>query len=104
MLAQDGGSPQRSATSTVLITVTRNLNPPQLLQQNYTVSIFETQNLGESIVQIQATDQDVGVSSLFIQIPFVSNSMSFMEMKVTKFLILISGSLQYLDLQFGGYL
>lgn len=68
MLAQDGGSPQRSATSTVLITVTRNLNAPQLLQQNYTVSIFETQNLGESIVQIQATDQDVGVSSHFIQI------------------------------------
>lgn len=85
--------------------MTRNLNTPQLLQQNYTVSIFETQNLGESIVQIQATDQDVGVSSLSIQIlHFVFNSMSFFEMKLTKFLILISGSLQYLDLQFGGYL
>ena len=65
VLAQDGGSPQRSATSTVLITVTRNLNAPQLLQQNYTVSIYETQNLGESILQIQATDQDISVSVLF---------------------------------------
>ena len=66
VLAQDGGSPQGSATSTVLITVTRNLNAPQLLQQNYTVSIYETQNLGESILQIQATDQDISVSVLLL--------------------------------------
>ena len=62
VLARDGGSPSLSATSTVLINVERNLNAPVFIRQNYTVTIYETQDLGVPIQQISAADSDVSVS------------------------------------------
>ncbi|KAL8559117.1 hypothetical protein ACOMHN_046165 [Nucella lapillus] len=59
VLARDGGSPSLSATSTVLVNVERNLNPPTFLRQNYSVTIFETQDLGDFVQQISAIDQDI---------------------------------------------
>ena len=64
VLARDGGSPSLSATSTVIVNVDRNLNAPVFLRQNYTVTIFETQDLGVPIQLISAADSDVSVSGL----------------------------------------
>ncbi|XP_046564129.1 protocadherin Fat 1-like, partial [Haliotis rubra] len=56
--ARDGGSPARSATALVYITVNRNLNPPVFTTQAYSARIPETQQLAVSVVQVQATDGD----------------------------------------------
>lgn len=60
-MATDGGNPSRSDTSSVLVTVSRNLNSPEFLQQNATINVFENQNLGESIYSLQARDLDISV-------------------------------------------
>lgn len=57
--ARDGGSPSRSATALVQINVLRNLNFPRFTQQNYNVTIDETQSLDQTIIQILATDDDL---------------------------------------------
>lgn len=62
VLARDGGFPSLTATTTVLINVERNLNVPRFLTQNYSVSIYETQDLGVPIQQLSAIDLDVSVS------------------------------------------
>ena len=56
--ARDGGTPSLSATALVEITVLRNLFDPEFTQQNYEVTIDETQALGVDILQIVARDQD----------------------------------------------
>ena len=61
VLARDGGAPSLSATATVLVNVDRNLNAPVFIRQNYTVSIYETQDLGVPIQQISAADSDISV-------------------------------------------
>ncbi|XP_046579033.1 protocadherin Fat 4-like [Haliotis rubra] len=59
VLARDGGFPSLTATTTVLINVERNLNVPRFLTQNYSVSIYETHDLGLPILQLSAIDLDV---------------------------------------------
>ena len=61
MLAQDGGTPRLSSTTTVLANVERNLNTPAWRQQNYTVTVNEIQDLGVTILTLQAFDQDIRV-------------------------------------------
>ena len=56
--ARDGGSPSLSATALVEITVLRNLFDPEFTQQNYEITIDETQSLGVQLLQISARDQD----------------------------------------------
>ena len=56
--ARDGGTPSLSATALVEITVLRNLFDPEFTQQNYEVTIDETQSLGVNIVQLTAEDRD----------------------------------------------
>ena len=56
--ARDGGSPSLSATALVEITVLRNLFDPEFTQQNYEITIDETQALGVQLLQISAQDQD----------------------------------------------
>ncbi|KAL5018733.1 hypothetical protein ScPMuIL_004455 [Solemya velum] len=57
--ASDGGTPSLTATATVAVTVTRNLFTPEWLQQNYTVTILDSQELGSSLLQLNARDLDV---------------------------------------------
>lgn len=57
--ARDGGSPSLSATALVEITVLRNLFDPEFTQQNYEITVDETQPLGVQLLQISARDQDV---------------------------------------------
>ncbi|KAK3089813.1 hypothetical protein FSP39_006721 [Pinctada imbricata] len=73
VLAQDGGSVPRTDTSTVLVSVTRNLFDPQFNTQNYSITIFETQNLGESIQQILAQDRDASAPYNTITYSLVNN-------------------------------
>lgn len=57
--ARDGGTPSRSATALVAISVQRNLFTPEFTQLFYNVTIDETQQLGTNILQISAIDQDI---------------------------------------------
>ncbi|XP_041363172.1 uncharacterized protein LOC121378881 isoform X2 [Gigantopelta aegis] len=58
LVAQDGGSPHREDTATVVVNVSRNLFQPIINPQNYNINILETQRLGIAIGSIQATDGD----------------------------------------------
>lgn len=64
--ASDGGNPRLTATATIDVTVTRNLFAPEWLQQNYTITILESQEIGNSILQLNAQDRDIDVSVMFI--------------------------------------
>ncbi|GFR89571.1 protocadherin Fat 4 [Elysia marginata] len=57
--ALDSGVPALSDLSTVTITVNRNLNPPEFVQNVYNVTILETRPLGETFVTVRATDADL---------------------------------------------
>ena len=56
--AQDLGTPPRSSTATVQITVIRNLNPPKFLTNNVRVTIPDNMAPGSSITTVQAEDSD----------------------------------------------
>ena len=58
LLAEDGGSPRKTATTTVDITVTRNLLPPVFNPSTYIQSIIENYPVGSEIVTVSATDSD----------------------------------------------
>ena len=58
LLAEDGGSPRKTATTTVDITVTRNLLPPVFNPSSYIQSIIENYPVGSEIVTVSATDSD----------------------------------------------
>ncbi|KAK3584482.1 hypothetical protein CHS0354_018067 [Potamilus streckersoni] len=59
VVARDGGTPSLSATSSVIVYVQHNQNSPQFLVQNYTSTVYETQDLGVSILQLVARDLDI---------------------------------------------
>ena len=58
ILATDGGTPPKSTTATVEITVVRNLNAPEFNPSRYEIEILENQLLGENIATIVASDVD----------------------------------------------
>ena len=64
VLASDGGTPARTDTTVVSISVERNLNTPSMSSQEYTASLLETQPLGEVFTQVQASDADQKVRNL----------------------------------------
>lgn len=73
ILAQDGGSPPRTATTVATITVQRNINSPVFERQSYNETILETRQLGLSFLQVKATDGDTRVSPP----PTVAQGISF---------------------------
>lgn len=62
IVAEDGGSPPRSATAIATINIQRNLNAPVFAQADYNRTIYENQQVGLDIVTITATDADQIVS------------------------------------------
>lgn len=56
--AYDNGFPSLTDTEVVTVTVNRNTQPPAFNNNNYEVTIFETQSLGDTIVRVTATDPD----------------------------------------------
>ena len=63
ILARDGGTPSRSATATVSITVIRNLFPPVFNNSDFIqVEITEQETIGAFITTVFAPDADTTVS------------------------------------------
>ncbi|KAL1494818.1 hypothetical protein ABEB36_010350 [Hypothenemus hampei] len=61
--AKDGGNPPMSDTTDVEITVTDvNDNYPQFKQPAYSGSVSEDALIGTSVVQVAATDEDIGLN------------------------------------------
>ena len=56
--------PPRTATALFTILVTRNDFPPAFDSDLYSNNIQETVDVGSSILQVNATDQDIGVNNL----------------------------------------
>lgn len=56
--AEDGGTPPRSSAVVVLVNVDRNLNVPQMSQDQYGTKILETQALGVPFLQVGAKNDD----------------------------------------------
>jgi len=61
--AKDGGSPPRTDTAVVHVTVDRNLNKPVFDPQSYVSHVSETLQLGSVIATVAAKDADLRVSS-----------------------------------------
>ena len=55
----DGGTPSKSSTAMLTVTVNRNLFDPVFNPVNYNITIYEDQTLGEEILRVTATDADV---------------------------------------------
>ncbi|XP_076148873.1 protocadherin alpha-10-like [Alosa pseudoharengus] len=63
LTAYDGGTPPRSGTLNVTITVLdTNDNPPAFSQELYSVTIPENVELGTVVVRVKATDNDEGTN------------------------------------------
>lgn len=58
VIASDKGTPARSATALVFVTVTRNFFAPRWNRPDYSASILETQAPGVHFVTVEAEDQD----------------------------------------------
>ncbi|KAJ7415074.1 hypothetical protein WISP_79830 [Willisornis vidua] len=79
LMAVDGGDPARSGTVQVRVNVTdANDNPPVFSKNVYEARVAENQPAGSLILQVQATDADVGsngrVSYFFSNVPDVVSS------------------------------
>ncbi|KAK7913167.1 hypothetical protein WMY93_013378 [Mugilogobius chulae] len=61
---EDGGSPQKSSTAILQVTVTDvNDNRPVFKESQIDVHIPENSAIGTSVVQLQATDADIGANA-----------------------------------------
>ena len=59
VMATDGGLPPRSASATVVVTVTDlNDNPPRFDQSNYEASISDQSQRGQLVTVVLASDAD----------------------------------------------
>ena len=65
ILAVDGGSTPRTGTLTVKVEVTdENDNAPQFYQDVYDVSLREDREIGFQVIQLSASDKDIGQNGL----------------------------------------
>ncbi|CAG5117266.1 unnamed protein product [Candidula unifasciata] len=61
IVAKDGGQPSRSATLNVNVIVGDvNDNRPQFVQKTYNVEVTEDATLGDNIITVSASDDDIG--------------------------------------------
>ena len=65
VVAQDGGSPAKTATTLVKLEILRNFHAPVFSPVMYNETILETQALGQRILTVTANDNDtkVGIES-----------------------------------------
>uniref|UniRef100_A0A3Q3L7Y9 Cadherin domain-containing protein n=1 Tax=Mastacembelus armatus TaxID=205130 RepID=A0A3Q3L7Y9_9TELE len=65
LIATDGGTPQRSGTVNIEITVLdANDNPPKFNQSLYTATVIENAPIGTYIITVNASDADSGSNGL----------------------------------------
>ena len=62
MKVSDAGIPPCSATTVAVVNVRRNLQDPRFKRGEWTVTIKETHTLTETIVKVEAEDNDEKVS------------------------------------------
>ena len=67
MTVNDGGTPAKIATATVLVTVRRNLYSPKFEPLRIDKSILESQTLGVTIATVKAGDRDSKVRENMIK-------------------------------------
>ncbi|KAK3607634.1 hypothetical protein CHS0354_010684 [Potamilus streckersoni] len=61
VIAKDGGKPPRTGAMKINITITDiNDNPPVFEKDSYNISVMEDVLIGTSILQVKATDKDIG--------------------------------------------
>ena len=58
MRVEDGGVPPRTRTAILTVNVLRNLNAPRFDNQAYKGEILEVHGIGQSVLQVRATDGD----------------------------------------------
>lgn len=80
-MAEDNGIPKLSDVSVVDVTVSRNLYAPEFKPNRYTVEIPTTKPLGETIIKVNATDDDTTVrpSLTIIPIPLLSQNLCYLQ-------------------------
>lgn len=62
---EDGGTPQRSSTAILQVTILDvNDNRPVFSQDDIEVNILESAPVGSSVVQLHATDADIGENAV----------------------------------------
>lgn len=68
IIARDGGSPSRSATAIIKININRNLHVPTFNPSSYSQKIYETELIGNVVVDVNAEDNDRVVSAVAMEI------------------------------------
>ncbi|KAL5018741.1 hypothetical protein ScPMuIL_004463 [Solemya velum] len=68
--AYDDGSPGKTATATVTVSVVHNPNTPQFSLPSYSTTIWEYESVTSEVIRLTATDADVGDS---IRYEYVGN-------------------------------
>ena len=61
VVAQDGGSPAKTATTLVKVEILHNFHKPVFSPVMYDETILETQALGQRILTVKANDNDTKV-------------------------------------------
>ena len=64
VVASDQGIPPQQATAIVYVTVRRNLQKPKFEPNSVSLRILETQEVGASLVTMQASDSDREVKQI----------------------------------------
>ena len=60
IIATDSGGPPQLSTATLTVMVTDSNEHPSFSQSSYSVELSEATSIGEQVVQVRATDSDVG--------------------------------------------
>ncbi|XP_045204687.2 protocadherin alpha-13-like [Mercenaria mercenaria] len=64
IVAEDGGNPALTGTMSVNINIDdTNDNEPEFASKLYNATVNETMDVGEEIIQVSATDADIGINS-----------------------------------------
>ena len=63
VVAQDGGSPAKTATTLVKVEILHNFHKPVFSPVMYDETILETQALGQRILTVKANDNDTKVGT-----------------------------------------
>ncbi|XP_077753700.1 protocadherin gamma-A2 isoform X4 [Canis aureus] len=100
LVALDGGSPIRSGTSRIRVTVLdANDNAPVFTQPEYRVSVPESMPIGTRILTVTATDADEGYNAqvAYFQEKNLGETSKVFELESTSGDIIITKSLDYED-------
>ena len=92
--AEDNGSPPRSSNLTVFINVTdANDNPPVFEPSEYSASVNESIPVGSTVLQVTATDRDIGPNGEIVY--FIDEQNPYFEIDGETGILSVMRRLQY---------